>query len=82
MSKFAQDYVDTAVDRAADADRDRRFMAAAMFAAACEVGAISSTLTSFSRGGRSVSGPELRALLARLDRVASELRESSRFESN
>jgi hypothetical protein len=80
MSRFAHDYVDTAVDRADDAYRDRRYMSGVMFSAACEVGSISSTLTSFTRGGRSIAGHELRALLSRLDRVAAELRESSRIE--
>lgn len=82
MSKHAQVFLDTAVDRAEDAERDRRFMSGAMYATATELGTVASNLDRLADEGATIDPREIRKVVAGLKYIAGELRESSRYESN
>lgn len=81
MSKHAQIYLDSAVDRAEDAERDRRFLSGAMVATCVELGTVASELSRLADAGKTLSPGEVRGIVAGLQYVARELRDASRFEA-
>lgn len=81
MGKMSQLYVDSAPDRLADADRDRRFLSGVMLATCVEIGTVASELSRLADAGKALSPREVRAIAAGLEYLARELRDSSRFEA-
>lgn len=81
MGKMAQVFLDTAVDRAEDAERDRRFLSGAMYATAAVLGTVASHLAALADAGKPLSPREVNGIVSELKYLADELREASRYES-